>query len=123
MPSPPTDQTVMQADRRVQVQELSDAIHDAEHELTGRCTAFLKSMGWEQTCNTPGSYWLWRRDFADVDARWREIEAAKEARDGKPFPSLHKPIGVIVTSEESAVNMSRAVLDLLYGEHPEHDYD
>lgn len=109
-------------DRRRQVQDLSDAIESAERALNSARSAFLHDMGWGRTCNTPGSYWLWQRDFADVDARWREIEANRE-REGKPFPTPHRPIGTVIVDEEHAIIMSRASLDLLYGEHPDYAND
>ena len=28
---------------------------------------YLKSYGWDWTCATPGSLWLWRRDFITED--------------------------------------------------------
>lgn len=108
---------------RRQMQTLSDDIDTAERALIARRHGFLEAMGWKLTCNTPGSYWLWRRDFADVDARWKAIEIAKVARDGKAFPSPHPVIGVIVCNEDSAITMSRAILDLLYGEHPDFNND
>ncbi|WP_439392393.1 hypothetical protein ACRQ5Q_22620 [Bradyrhizobium sp. PMVTL-01] len=85
-------------------------IRVAHDELVSLQHAYLKRHGWEFTCNTPGSYWLWRRDFADEDAarhaRWKE-------RGPGPlgWPSEPRPFGIITANTELAISMTERVLD------------
>lgn len=85
-------------------------IAEAEQEVKGRRRAYLQRFGWEYTCNTPGSYWLWRRDFAVEDAarhaRWKE-------RGPGPYgwPSEPHPFGIITASPDLAVSMTASALD------------
>ena len=73
-------------------------------------SAYLRRFGWTLTCNTPGSFWLWRRDFAGEDAerhkRWKE-------RGPGPYgwPSEPKAYGVIYAGRELAVSMTLSDLD------------
>lgn len=85
-------------------------ILEAEHEVTNRQTAYLNLWGWKNTCNTPGSYWLWQRDFAKEDA---EKHARWKARGPGPmgWPSEPSPYGVITASTELAVSMTVSSLD------------
>jgi hypothetical protein len=89
-------------------------IDEAEQEVEQMKQAYLRRFGWDLTCNTPGSYWLWRRDFATEDAashrRWEE-------RGPGPlgWPSQPRPYGVITASLDLAVSMTERFLD----EHPD----
>ena len=47
---------------------------------------YLKRFGWRETCNTPGSLWLWMRDFPEFG-------------------------GVILVNEETAMDMTHRILD------------
>lgn len=64
----------------------------AAHEaLEGAERAYLRHHGWKHTCSTPGSYWMWRRSFADVNARRLEAHEAfcsriGEQREHDPYP-------------------------------------
>jgi hypothetical protein len=40
------------------------ALYRAGDKLTAVKSAYLRAYGWEETCATPGSLWLWRRDFS-----------------------------------------------------------
>lgn len=79
--------------------------------------AYLEAWGWRRTCNTPGSYWLWVRDFSDVDAQRRKRHAAFLAdradrgltEKTHPYP---KPMGQLSTGDvETAIVWTRNVLD------------
>lgn len=85
-------------------------IDDAEEALKAIKQQYLQRFGWEVTCNTPGAFWLWRRDFAKEDA-------ARHARwkDGGPgpmgWPSKPRPYGVITADLDMAVRMTVRCLD------------
>jgi len=85
-------------------------IQDAEQEVTDLKQAYLRSFGWDCTSNTPGAYWLWRRDFVSDDAarhkRW------KDAGPGPlGWPSEPKPYGVITAPLDLAVSITMRSLD------------
>ena len=63
------------------------AITEAESLVRLTEREYLKRFGWEYTCATPGSLWLWRRNFAD------------------------KHYGGMCVPQSIAVEMTRAVLD------------
>lgn len=77
----------------------------AEGEVEGLKNAYLRRWGWESTCNTPGSYWLWRRDFANEDAK------RKAWHDEHPQASPYQPYGVITAPTDLAVSMTVRCLD------------
>jgi len=85
-------------------------ILEAEHEVTNLQHAYLERWGWNNTSNTPGSYWLWKRDFSkedtDTHARWK-------ARGPGPlgWPSEPQPYGVITAPTDLAVSMTVRCLD------------
>jgi hypothetical protein len=85
-------------------------ITNAESELEDAKRAYLRKFGWNLTCSTPGSYWVWRRDFAQEDAaahaRWKE-------RGPGPlgWPSEPQPYGVITAPTDLAVSMTERALD------------
>ena len=89
-----------------------DDLIDAREAVEQKESAYLRQYGWKQTCNTPGAYWVWIRDFAAEDAarhaRWKE---------GGPGPmgwsSEPKPWGVMTVSRDLAVGMTRAALEEL----------
>ena len=89
--------------RRQKISEAKGVVSDLQRQ-------YLQAHGWAYTCNTPGSYWLWRRDFAVEDAarhaRWKE-------RGPGPYgwPSEPQPFGVITAPEELAVSMTERYLD------------
>jgi hypothetical protein len=91
------------------------AICDAEDDVVEAQRAYLKRFGWNETCSMPGAYWLWRRDFADVD---KERQAAFDAR---PVPTPPHPYGIITASTVIAIGMTQSVLD--HDEDPEDDDD
>lgn len=61
--------------------------------------SYLQRWGWSRTCNTPGAFWMWRRDFADVDA-----ERAKNRPEATPY-------GIMTVSRDTAVAMTIKCLD------------
>lgn len=85
-------------------------IEEAEQTLEAAKRDYLDRWGWKMTCNTPGSYWVWRRDFAKEDterhARWKE-------RGPGPlgWPSEPHPYGIITASLDLAVSMTVGGLD------------
>lgn len=66
---------------------------------------YLQRWGWKVTSSTPGCYWLWRRDFADHDAKMEAIHRERE------LPSPWTPYGVVTATLEMAVKMTLACLD------------
>lgn len=90
------------------------AIEDAADALEGLKRQYLRRFGWTETCNTPGAFWLWRRDFSDVDARalawWEEASALVQA-EGRAPPSKPQPKGIITADTELAVSMTARTLD------------
>lgn len=89
-------------------------IEEAESELNSLRTSYLRAHGWKETSSTPGCYWLWRRDFEDVDrerhARWEEQNKARGVQPPVPF-------GLVTASTDLAVKMTAAELDTNpYGE-------
>lgn len=87
-------------------------IEAAEDILQTRREMYLRRWGWRQTCNTPGSFWLWQRDFAAEDAdrlKWWEEACARKPPLGNP--SKPHPMGVITASLETAVSMTVRSLD------------
>lgn len=85
-------------------------IQDAQQEIESMKADYLRRFGWELTCNTPGSYWVWRRDFAAEDA-----ERHKNWKDRGPGPlgwsSEPRPYGVITAPLDLAVSMTEGCLD------------
>ena len=85
-------------------------ILEAESMVSDLRRQYLQAHGWKYTCNTPGSYWLWRRDFAKEDeqrhARWKE-------RGPGPYgwPSEPQAYGVIAAGEALAISITERVLD------------
>lgn len=43
--------------------ENADEIEFTREQLDFAVDRWLRSRGWESTCETPGSYWLWRREI------------------------------------------------------------
>lgn len=84
-------------------------IEATEQEVENLRVAYLHRFGWQQTCNTPGSFWLWRRDFADVDAKRLEWWSKAKGPHGKPSKPL--PFGVIWADLTLAVAMTLRELD------------
>lgn len=90
-------------------------IEQIELDLQGARNSYLRRHGWVQTCSTPGSYWLWRRDFATEDQQnqtnWETTckRVASEGRTGMPSPP--SPMGVITADTILAVSMTRKRLD------------
>lgn len=90
-------------------------IEQLESDLGNARNSYLRRYGWKQTCNTPGSYWLWQRDFAAEDKQnqenWEAIckRVADEGRTGMPSPPA--PMGVITADTMLAVSMTRKRLD------------
>lgn len=93
-------------------------IETAEDDVKALKTRYLKRFGWESTCNTPGSYWLWKRDFADEDKKqldWWIAHTTPEQRQrnhGPGMPSKPEPMGVITADLDLAVRMTVNALDM-----------
>jgi hypothetical protein len=39
-------------------------IEDAKEAVEAAQRSFLTAAGWRETCDHPGSYWLWQKEFA-----------------------------------------------------------
>lgn len=89
---------------------LKQQIENAREHLEDLKRDYLAGHGWEYTCNTPGSFWLWRRDFATEDAArhsmWKQ-------RGPGPYgwPSEPRPYGVITANTDLAVSITERELD------------
>lgn len=87
-----------------------EAIEAARARASDLGDAYLRKFGWSLTCNTPGAYWLWRRDFGPEDVerhrRWKERGPGPMG-----WPSEPKPFGVITGTRALAVEMTAKVLD------------
>lgn len=103
-------------------QPFARAIEEAQSNVEDLTRQYLKRWGWSMTSHTPGSYWLWRRDWTTDDeaavARWHEREAtraAEIAEHGRPHtPNGRKPpepYGIIMVPEDLAVSMTMRCLD------------
>jgi len=80
------------------------AVEELEERLEQEKRSYLRDRGWECTSQTPGCLWLWRRDFADVDAR----RAARHPSTASPFV----PYGVIAgATTDVALHMTRSELE------------
>lgn len=100
-------------------------LYNAQEDLRRLKEAYLRQHGWTTTCMTPGSFWLWRRDFKIEDeravARWHDsIEKARA--DGRPMPSVPIPYGLIMAPLDLAVSMTEKVLAFAEGS-PENTKD
>lgn len=80
-------------------------IGDLERQLEGAKGAYLKRWGWTQTCNSPGSFWVWYRDFADYDQKMAAVHKERK------LPSDHRPYGIITAPTDLAISMTRSALD------------
>lgn len=90
-----------------------DAIREADERAEQLRRDYLRHWGWSETCNTPGSFWMWRRDFSDVDAdhrQWWLDTCAKKPSLGNP--SEPRPYGVVTAPAEIAVQMTLRELDV-----------
>ena len=38
-------------------------IDEAREQLQARINRFLRARGWTYTCDTPGSHWLWLKEY------------------------------------------------------------
>lgn len=79
-----------------------------KHELEAREDSYLRRWGWACSSHTPGSYWMWSRDFADYDREWDEWNA-KVAATGKGSP--HAAYGRITCGKDHALQITRSCLD------------
>ena len=88
-------------------------IEAAEQDIKDLRRLYLQQWGWKETSHTPGSHWLWQRDFSDVDANF------KAWHDKHPTASPHRPYGMITAPTDLAVQMTVSCLD----EQPELDVE
>ena len=79
-------------------------LYSLENKLKESQSNYLRLHGWQRTCNTPGSFWMWKRDFADVDEKRQAYHPPKAS----PF----QPYGVIMADTEMAVTMTMRALDI-----------
>jgi len=86
------------------------AIQDAERELQAVRSDYLKQHGWRNTSSTPGSYWMWWRSFADVNARRLEDHQAFCKRIGQDRKHDPYPDEMLV-DENTAIRMTWAEID------------
>ena len=89
-------------------------IEDIEAELAAAKRAYLVRFGWTETCDNPGAYWLWRRDFADLDAQ-RHKWSDERGRPRQPeWGVRHYPM-------DMAVSITASQLDTDFEEHEDDD--
>lgn len=74
-----------------------------ENDLNDARRDYVRSHGWNETCNTPGSFWMWKRDFSDVD----EVMKANHPKTASPF----QPYGMVMADLDLAVSMTARELD------------
>lgn len=86
----------------------------AERDLNDRKEEYVQRWGWRRTCNTPGSFWLWVRDF-----RKEDNERVDNWRDRGGSSTRPKPYGVMTVPLDMAVRMTVMSLD----EQPEETED
>lgn len=84
-------------------------IEEAEQRVQDLQSHYLRRFGWEHTSMTPGSYWLWRRDFAKEDTE--RLAWWKEAHGPLGKPSMPVPYGVITAPTDLAVSITVRALD------------
>ena len=85
-------------------------IRECETNLEVAKGGYLRAHGWSQTSTTPGSYWMWRRDFGDVNARrLAEHEAfckrIKQQREHHSYPQE------MLADTDTAIRMTWAEID------------
>ena len=71
---------------------------------------YLRAHGWKSTSSTPGCYWMWRRSFADVNARRLNehkvfCERIGQERDHTPYPDE------MLADTDDAIRMTWAEID------------
>jgi hypothetical protein len=90
----------------------SEKILEAEADLNSAKRSYLVSHGWKETCNTPGAFWLWQRDFSTLDASrmdwWEKTIAENPVLKN---PSKPKPYGTMTVPMDIAIKMTEAVLE------------
>lgn len=79
-------------------------LYSLENKLKESQRNYLRLHGWQRTCNTPGSFWMWKRDFSDID----EKRSAYHPATASPF----QPYGLIMADTETAVMMTMRALDI-----------
>lgn len=65
--------------------EILDEIREAEDQVTALQHRFLRSMGWEETCDT-GALWLWKKEINGKHMRVSLAAAMHLAEDECPYP-------------------------------------
>lgn len=85
------------------IASLKEDVQEAESD-------YLRAHGWQQTSLTPGSYWMWRRSFEDVNARRLAEHKAFCDRIGQdrthhPYPSE------MLVDTDTAIRMTWAEID------------
>ena len=81
-------------------------VEEMQGDVLRKKEEILRAHGWQNTCYTPGSYWLWRRDFADLDQKRVSHWEARGQKGNKP-----EPYGVVTVPLDLAYTMTEAVLD------------
>lgn len=51
------------------LQRLEHRLARIEDEIDDEQAAYLRSCGWEYTCDVPGAYWLWTRILPNTESR------------------------------------------------------
>ena len=85
-------------------------IQGLEGHLDNVRNDYLRRWGWTLTCNTPGAFWLWRRDFDDDDAA-RHDRWLQRGPGPRGWPSEPKPYGIITAPTDLALSITRKHLD------------
>ena len=86
------------------------AIDAAERRVEEIKAAYLRKHMWAMTGSTPGSYWMWRRSFADVNERRAAEHAAFCKRIGQSREQQSYPAEMLVDTD-TAVRMTWIEID------------
>lgn len=86
------------------------AIEAAEREVEDMKSTYLRQHMWSATSSTPGSYWMWRRSFADVNERRAAEHAAFCKRIGQSREQQSFPAEMLVDTD-TAIRMTWAEID------------
>ena len=97
------------------LEKLIDALDDAEEDRENAITRFLKMRGWQNTCQTPGSFWLWTKRI-EVTRRYRKPAQIKVDGRYVPNPDRDGFEEVKITYDalctlETAVSLERAIIN------------
>ncbi len=87
-------------------------IQAAEQSLEQIRWSYLQHRGWRQTCDFPGSLWVWERDFfAEDEARLQSWHKLTEGKPQERWPSKPRRYGVVRVPINMAISITLSDLD------------